>query len=387
MQLLRTHIQKMNGKRILVRIDANGTVVNGRVVDDAHFRLDAVLPTIHKCIDAGAIVILIAHNGRPEGVFDATLSLKPVARYYEKVLGEDVLFIETLDIDTHRVVQGLKNGQIAMVENIRYYKGEDTNDLEFAKLLGSLGDIFVNDAFAVSHRIAASIVGITNYLPTYAGLCMEQEINELSHTLLSSAHPLTLVMGGVKAETKIPVITNFLPHADSILIGGAFAKNFFEVREGRIPDGMDHAIVDAIRESLHSQKLHLPLDVVVVDPVSDDVEIMSIKQWIDDERRFHIMDIGPQTIADYQQEISRAKEIVWNGPLGKFEDARFAYGTEAIARSIAQSSARSVVGGGETVHTLSHLKLLEKIDHVSTGGGAMLEFLSGVQLPGIVALK
>lgn len=348
----------IDGKRVLVRCDFDVPLdENNSIADD--FRLQKILPTIKFLLEKNPTLILIGHIGRPEEK-EERYSLKVVSKRLGELLGREVKFIEDYNASK-------KEAGLMLLENLRFYPEEKKNDYYFAKKLASLADVYVNEAFAASHREEASIVRLPKLLPSYAGLNLSKEVEVLSSVFQNPKHPLVSVIGGAKIETKMPVIKNLLKVSDHILIGGKLVAE----------------------KVIYDQRILLPEDVVVAKVIGSEtvgdplVERKDLATKLDS---FKIFDIGVQAARKYVSLIKEAKMVIWNGPMGIFEDQRFMSGTKAVAEAIAQSSAFSIVGGGETVLALKTFNLLEKIDHVSTGGGAMLEFLSGKKLPGLEAL-
>lgn len=386
------------GTRVLVRADFNVAVTDGRVGSDEDWRLVKTLPTIKLLMERGAKVILASHMGRPEGKVVADLKLDPVAERLVKLLRKPVQKLD--DCVGPKVVAAIEKmepGEVCLLENLRFHPGEDTNDPKFAKELAGLADVYVNDAFAVCHRAAASTCAITEFLPSYAGLLLEAEVEALTKVMKHPARPYLVVMGGAKVSTKIGVTLKMLEIADKVLIGGALANAFFKAQGYGVGESLtspeDEAAAKKILASPHRSKLVLPGDVIVGDPQrplahAEAVEIHGPKRDLAQGGRA-ILDIGPHTVSAYSSFLRSAKTIVWNGPLGWFESPRFAHGTLALGRLIAARSKGKVfgvVGGGESVTALRQTGLEDCVDHVSTGGGAMLEFLEGRALPGIEAL-
>jgi len=336
----------VKGKRVLLRVDFNVPVEKGKVEDD--FRIKQTLPTINLLKKKGAKIILISHltEGRAK-------SLKPMAKYLK------VKFVKNK-------IPEMRNGEVIMLENIRNYPGEEKNDKNFAKKLASLGDIYVNEAFSVSHREHASIVGISKYLPSYAGLLFEKELKNLQ-SALKPRHPFLLILGGIKIKTKLGVLKRFLTIADKIFIGGALAHNFFKVQGKDIGKSVFDPEVN-VKKYLNNQKIILPIDVKIKNDA--------------------ILDVGPKTIKNLSQIIKESKFILWNGPLGDFEKKGFEKGTLETARAIAQSGAKSIIGGGDTIAAIRKAKIpLSQFSFVSTAGGSLLEFLAKGTLPGIKILE
>lgn len=377
-------------KRVLVRVDFNVPLGNdGRVDEKEDWRLEAALPTIRYLLDQKAKIILLAHLGRPGGKIVESLRLNPVAQRLEELLGQPVVKLD--DCLGQEVEEGLKNiqaGEIFLLENLRFQAGEKNNQSDFAQQLAKLGEIYVNDAFGTIHRAHASIVGLPQYLPSRAGLLLEKEIKALSKILDEPVHPLVVIIGGVKISTKIKVIKNFLKQADHLILGGALANTVIRAKGFAIGKSVvEEEMVDEVKKlELTNTKLHIPVDLVASIDAQGQApsRIVSVGKTKEKEM---ILDIGPDTIQLFNRIISQAKMIVWNGPMGVFEIAKFASGSRAVAWAVAQSSTFSVVGGGDTITLLEQLNLIDKISHISTGGGAMLKFLAEEKLPGLEALE
>lgn len=356
-------------KRVLVRCDFDIPLnKKGKVADD--FRIKACLPTIKYLIKKRAKIILLAHLDRPGGKVDPSLSLGPVQDKLTELL--ELSILKTPDCVGRAVeeaVAGLEPGEILLLENLRFHPEEEENNLDFAKKLAHLGDIFVNETFASSHRVHASIVGIPKFLPAVAGLRLTQEVETLAKAISKPEHPLTVVIGGAKALTKIKVIENLSNLADSILLGGVVANVFMKSKGEDIGKSTsdEEGEIYLKKINLDWSKIHLPIDFL--------------------PNKNLILDIGPKTVKTFAEIISKSKTIIWNGPMGVAELEEFASGTKEIAQAIAKTSGFTVVGGGDTIAALNKFGLLGKIDYVSVGGGAMLEFLAGSKLPGIEALK
>jgi phosphoglycerate kinase len=376
--------RNISGKRVLVRVDLNIPIGKNSTVDvDEDWRIQAIVPTLCFLKEKGAQIILLSHLGRPKGV-DRRLSLRPVAKYMQRRFKIHVRF----DND----VKQMKNGDIVMLENLRFHKEEQDGDMNFAKKLSELGDIYVNDAFAVSHRADASVVGIPKFLPSYAGLLLLKEFENLNKVKLKPKKPLVVVIGGAKTETKLPVIEEFLNTADHILLGGSVANTSLHCLGFELGRCAFDPCVLNMKKIFKHKKIVMPLDVVVGGAEGNGAHIVdiSIKNKNLVGTRQCVYDIGPRTVRYYTQLIKQAQTLVWNGPLGIFEVSHYAYGTLSIARLIAARSrgrAFGVVGGGETVQALRRTGMQEYVDHISTGGGALLKFLAGEKLPGIEALK
>ncbi|MGI6363099.1 MAG: phosphoglycerate kinase [Bacillota bacterium] len=381
----------IKGKRVLLRVDFNVPMSAGEVTDDTRIR--AALPTIKHLRGQGARLILVSHLGRPKGTVKDELRLDPVARQLEKLLGAPVAKVDTaIGEEAQQAVSALKDGDVLLLENIRFYPGEEKNEPAFARELAQLADIFVNDAFGTAHRAHASTVGVADYLPAYAGLLMEREIQMLGQVLTAPRRPFVAIIGGAKVSDKIGVIRNLLAKVDTLLIGGGMANTFlaakgFDLGESKVEEDK----LDLARELLAEAEdlgvqLLLPADVVVADAFSADAGQQIVKAELGVPKGWMALDIGPLARQQFAEAISKAATVVWNGPMGVFEFDAFATGTAAIAEAIADSKAFSVVGGGDSAAALEKLGKADAIDHISTGGGASLEFLEGKTLPGIAIL-
>ncbi|NLY31439.1 MAG: phosphoglycerate kinase [Firmicutes bacterium] len=381
----------IKGKRVLLRVDFNVPMSAGEVTDDTRIR--AALPTIKHLRGQGARLILVSHLGRPKGTVKDELRLDPVARQLEKLLGAPVAKVDTaIGEEAQQAVSALKDGDVLLLENIRFYPGEEKNEPAFARELAQLADIFVNDAFGTAHRALASTVGVADYLPAYAGLLMEREIQMLGQVLTAPRRPFVAIIGGAKVSDKIGVIRNLLAKVDTLLIGGGMANTFlaakgFDLGESKVEEDK----LDLARELLAEAEdlgvqLLLPADVVVADAFSADAGQQIVKAELGVPKGWMALDIGPLARQQFAEAISKAATVVWNGPMGVFEFDAFATGTAAIAEAIADSKAFSVVGGGDSAAALEKLGKADAIDHISTGGGASLEFLEGKTLPGIAIL-
>lgn len=378
-------LKTLNDKTVLLRVDFNVPLKAGKVQDD--FRIRAGLETIDYLLFKGAKVVIIAHLGEPSGKPTKSLSLEPVAVRLKSILKKPVKFLpQTVGPKVTLAISKMKPGEIIFLENLRFNPGELTNDLKFARELASLADIYVNDAFAVSHRAQASVGAIKKYLPSYAGLLLAKEVGALNK-ILKPKKPLVVLMGGAKINTKAPLIKKLLPSASQILIGGALANNFFKFQKMEIGKSVfdaesDQEIKKFFKEKKVNQKIKLPLDVVVKTKTGR-AQVKDPRSVSKDEI---ILDIGPKTIALYSDYIKKANTLVWNGPLGKFEEKSFKHGTMSIARLVASRAsglAYGLVGGGETVAALKQTNMTEYVDWVSTAGGAMLTYLGGGKMPGL----
>ncbi len=367
-------LKNLTGKRVVLRADFNVPIKNGVVLDD--FRIKKVIPSILYLQKKGAKVIIISHIGD-----DGKESLLPVANKLKKYI-KDVNFIQTpiFSNETQKILNSLKNKDIVLLENLRRETGEKKNSPSFARALSRYGDIYVNDAFSVSHREHASIVGITKYLPGYAGFQMEAEVENLSK-VFNPPHPFLFILGGAKFETKIPLIKKFLRQADHIFIAGAIANDFFKARGYEVGTSLVSDANFQITPLLKAKNLILPTDVEVTKNSKN--HITKPTEVMPDE---NIVDIGPQSVLQLKDLIAKAEFILWNGPLGKFESG-FGKATEEVLKIVSKSKAKNVIGGGDTVALISKLKIEDKLGFVSTGGGATLDFLSKGTLPGIRVLK
>lgn len=383
---------EVKGKRVLVRVDFNVAVDEGMIADD--FRIRKAIPTLRLLARKKAKVILITHFGRPPGGGSmnekerAALSVKRLARRLAKDVGKQVRFVsECVGALPHRAVARMKPGEFVMLENLRFHKGEEQNDEEFARGLASLADLYVNEAFSVSHREHASVAMITRFLPSYAGLLLAKEVAVLHQAYVKPKAPLVIAMGGAKIETKIKLIERFFDKADNILLGGMIANHVLQAQGIAVGKSkLDKEIVEKLKKvNWMSTKIHLPVDVVVAKKVSVDAvgRTVGVGRVAEDE---FILDIGPDTAALFDHIVAGARMIIWNGPLGLSELKPFAAGTEAFAYTVAKSKAFTIVGGGDSAASIDKLGLSHKIDFISTGGGAMLEFLAGEPMPGIEAL-
>ena len=359
-------------------------IKNGKILDD--FRIKSGLPTITYLLKNGASVIILNHLGRPKGKVVPELSNKPVSQRLSKLLKKKVIQLgDVVSQKNSEAIENLSSGQIAMLENIRFHEREEINCRRLAKQWSALADLYINDAFAVSHRQASSVVAITEYLPSYAGLLLESEIVNLSKVLESKTKPKVAIIGGAKLDTKIKVIKNLLKKMDYVLLGGAVANNILMAMDYEIGKSLVDASQLKIAYSILRNKLRIPIDVVVADKIAASAksETKAVGQVSENDI---ILDLGPATMKLFAEIINSAKLVVWNGPLGYFEIAKYKKSSEQLAKSIVKSKAESIIGGGETVKLVEDLKLKDKFSFVSTGGGAMLEFLEGKILPGIKPL-
>jgi len=377
----------IKGKKVLVRVDFNVPLNETGVGDDTRIR--AALPTIQYLLDGGAAVILCSHLGRPKGGPDPKYSLRPVAEHLSSLIGKPVKFSsDCIGPEAKEAAEELKPGEVLMLENTRFHAEEEKNDAEMARQLASLADLYVNDAFGTAHRAHASTEGVTHFLPAAAGFLLEKEIKYLGQVMANPQRPFVAIMGGAKISDKIGVIKNLLTRADAILIGGGMANTFMKAQGLAVADSLVEDDSLGIARALFEEaggKIHLPVDMVVANQYAADAESKTLKvQDVPDGWR--ILDIGPETVKAFRAIIATARTVVWNGPMGVFEFPKFAEGTFGVAKAVADSAAVSVIGGGESVAAIQQSGLADKITHISTGGGASLEMLEGLELPGVAAL-
>jgi phosphoglycerate kinase len=385
----------VRGKRVLIRVDFNVPIEKGKVADDT--RIKRVLPTISKLARAGAIVIVLSHLGRPKGVINPETSLKPIAAKMQELMpGTTVRFIgDCIGEEVKRALAALKPGDVAVLENLRFYPGEETNHPVFAKQLAAHGDIYVNDAFSSAHRANASIDAIADLLPSYAGLLMMAEIMALGEALEQPERPVMAIVGGAKVSTKIEVLTNLAARVDQLVVGGGMANTFLKAKGVEIgksfcePDFADTAKDIMARAAQSGCEIVLPSDAVVATELKAGVEWQACPvEAIPADAM--ILDVGPESLADLKRRVAEVKTVLWNGPLGAIETPPFGEGTFALAREVARLTKEgkliSVAGGGDTVRALNEAHAADDFTYVSTAGGAFLEWLGGKELPGVVAL-
>lgn len=382
---------EVTGKKVFVRVDFNVPLENGSITDDTRIR--ETLPTIKFLTEQGAKVILASHLGRPKGQVVEELRLTPIAARLSEMLGKQVI---KADEATGEAVQGLiadmKDGDVLLLENVRFYAGEEKNDAELAKAFADLADLYVNDAFGAAHRAHASTEGIAHYIPAVSGLLMEKELEVLGKALNNPERPFTAIVGGAKVKDKIDVINNLIELADNIIIGGGLSYTFIKAQGHEIGKSLvDNEKLDLALSFIEKAKAKgvnflLPTDVVVTDDFSAtaNTQIVDIDSIPAD---WEGIDIGPKTREAYAEVIKNSKLVVWNGPMGVFEIEPFAHGTIAVAKACAETSAYTVIGGGDSAAAAEKFGLADRMDHISTGGGASLEFMEGKALPGVVALN
>ncbi len=378
----------LKGKRVLMRVDFNVPMQAGVVTDDKRIR--AALPTIQYVLDQGASVILMSHLGRPKGGPDPEFSLKAASEVLGKLLDKTVQMApDTVGPQVEKLAAALQPGHVLMLENTRFYKGEEKNDLDLAKQMARLGDVYVNDAFGSAHRAHASTEGVARFLPAVSGFLMEQELEYLGRATSNPERPYVAILGGAKISDKILVVENLLAQCDKLLIGGGMANTFLKAKGYEMADSLvEEASVETAKSIMTKagDKLVLPVDAIIADKF--DAEANSKVVDADEvPLGWRIMDIGPKTIKAYGRILRDAKLVVWNGPMGVFEMPKFAEGTFAIAQLLAEIDATTVIGGGDSASAVKKAGVAKKMTHVSTGGGASLEFLEGKELPGVAALN
>ena len=382
----------LKGKRVLVRCDFNVPMDENQNITDNR-RIVAALPTIKYLIDQDCKIVLCSHLGRPKGEFKPEFSLAPVSKELSKLLGKEVIMAkDVIGEDAKTKASNLKNGEVMLLENLRFHREETDNDPEFAKKLAEYGEVFVNDAFGTAHRAHASTEGVTHYLPAVSGFLIEKELQFLGNALENPKRPFVAILGGAKVSDKIAVIDNLLDKVDTLMIGGGMAYTFFKAQGHGVgnslceEDKCDLALKLMEKAKKNGVKMLLPIDTVVGKEFKPDTESKTVA-WTDIPDDWEGFDIGEKTISMFEKELDGAKTVVWNGPLGLFEYDQFAVGTNAIAHKLGTlQDAITIIGGGDSAAAVEKAGLADKMTHVSTGGGASLEFLEGKKLPGIEAL-
>jgi len=382
----------VKGKRVLVRVDFNVPMNAEREITD-DTRIKAALPTIRYLVDHGARVILASHLGRPKGKPTDEFRMDPVARRLSELLGKPVLKLnECVGDEVKAAVVAMRDGDVVLLENLRFHAEEEANDEGFAKALADLAAIYVNDAFGTAHRAHASTAGVARFLPAVAGFLMEKEIEVMGKALADPERPFVAILGGAKVKDKVGVVRNLLDKVDTLMIGGGMAYTFLKAQGFEVGQSILEADkIDLARELMDKAKARgvrfmLPSDVVIADRFAEDARtrVVPVDQIPPD---WQALDIGPETVQRFAKEIAGARTVVWNGPMGVFEMKPFAEGTRGVAKALAESKAVTIVGGGDSAAALEEMGFADKVTHVSTGGGASLEFLEGKELPGVAVLK
>lgn len=380
----------LTGKRVLVRVDFNVPIKDGVVTDDTRVR--AAVPTLHYILEQKPrYVALMSHLGRPKGGPDPKYSLRPVAPVLASLLGVEVAFAEDCVGEVaKKAAEALPQGGVLLLENTRFYPGEEKNDLELAKQMAELGDVYVNDAFGSAHRAHSSTEGVARFLPAVAGFLMEKELEYLANAIESPRRPFVAILGGAKVSDKIGVIEALLGKCDRLLIGGGMANTFFKAKGWATGDSLvEDEALDTARMLMEKggAKLVLPDEVLIADAFDNAANTRVIKASEGVPAGWRILDIGPSTVELFRQVLKDAKTVVWNGPMGVFEMDNFAKGTYQIAQILAESNATTVIGGGDSAAAVAKAGLADRMSHISTGGGASLELLEGKELPGVIALN
>ncbi|WP_176400096.1 phosphoglycerate kinase [Ureibacillus sinduriensis] len=382
---------EVKGKRVFVRVDFNVPMENGEITDDTRIR--AAIPTIKQLVDSGAKVILASHLGRPKGEVNEVMRLTAVGKHLSELIGQSVIKLdESIGDNVENTVAQMQEGDIVLLENVRFHKGEEKNDEELSKSFAKLADLYVNDAFGAAHRAHASTEGIAKHIPAVSGLLMEKELEVLGKALSEPERPFTAIIGGAKVKDKIGVIENLLDKVDHLIIGGGLSYTFVKAQGHSIGKSLLEEDKIELAKSfidLAEQKgvqLHMPIDAVVASEFSKDADTKVVgieeipEEWMG-------LDIGPKTAEHYASIIKESKLIIWNGPMGVFEMDKFANGTKTVASAMAETKGYTIIGGGDSAAAVEKFEVASQMDHISTGGGASLELMEGKELPGIVALN